>query len=48
MTETQLQAVAQVANGDARMALNTLEMAVLNGELDKNGTITVTDEGMEQ
>lgn len=48
MTETQLCAVAAVANGDARTALNTLEMAVLNGEIGSDGSITVTDEGMEQ
>lgn len=48
MTETQLCAVAAVANGDARTALNTLEMAVINGEIGSDGSITVTDEGMEQ
>ena len=48
MTETQLCAVAAVANGDARTALNTLEMAVLNGEIGSDGSITVTEEGMEQ
>ena len=48
MTEKQLCAVAAVANGDARTALNTLEMAVLNGEIGSDGSITVTDEGMEQ
>lgn len=48
MTETQLCAVAAVANGDARTALNTLEMAVLNGEIGSDGSIAVTDEGMEQ
>ena len=34
--------IAVFANGDARTALNTLEMAVLNGELDAEGTVTVT------
>ncbi len=47
MTERQLQAVAAFANGDARTALNTLEMAVLNGEISAEG-ITVTDAGLEQ
>lgn len=48
MTDEQLRAIAAFANGDARTALNTLEMAVLNGDIDSDGTITVTDEGMEQ
>lgn len=47
MSERQIQAVAAFANGDARTALNTLEMAVLNGEISEAG-ITVTDEGLEQ
>lgn len=47
MTERQIQAVAAFANGDARTALNTLEMAVVNGEISAEG-ITVTDEGLEQ
>ncbi len=45
--DRQLNAIAAFANGDARTALNTLEMAVLNGELSAEG-IVVTDEGMEQ
>lgn len=48
MTKEQIAAIAQVANGDARTALNTLEMAVLNGEIAPDGSITVTNEGMEQ
>lgn len=44
----QLQAIAVFANGDARMALNTLEMAVLNGDIQPDGSIIVTDEGMAQ
>lgn len=43
----QIQAIAAFANGDARTALNTLEMAVLNGEISAQG-ITVTNEGLEQ
>ena len=38
---------AGFANGDARSALSTLEMVVLNGE-EKKGTITVTKEILEQ
>ncbi len=47
ITEEQLGAIAAFANGDARTALNTLEMAVLNGEITAEG-ITVTQEGMAQ
>ena len=42
-----LAAIAEFANGDARTALSTLEMAVLNGE-EINGTTTVTKEIVEQ
>ena len=42
-----LRAVAEFANGDARSALSTLEMVVLNGDLDGD-TTTVTEEVLEQ
>ena len=42
-----LEVIAGFANGDARAALSTLEMVVLNGE-EKKGTITVTKEILEQ
>ena len=42
-----LGAIATFSNGDARTALSTLEMVVLNGE-EKNGTTTVTAETVEQ
>ena len=42
-----IEAIAVFANGDARSALSTLEMAVLNGEHDGD-TITVTAETIEQ
>ncbi len=48
MTDKQIAAIAAFANGDARTALNTLEMAVLNGDISSDGSILVTDEGMEQ
>lgn len=48
MTEEQILAIAKTANGDARTALNTLEMAVLNGELASDASVTVTNEGLEQ
>ena len=42
-----LEAIANFANGDARAALSTLEMVVLNG--DANGsTVTVTRDTLEQ
>lgn len=47
MSDRQLHAIAAFANGDARTALNILEMAVTNGEINAEG-ITVTDEGLEQ
>lgn len=40
--------IAAFANGDARNALSTLEMVVLNGDLDSTGTVTVTQETVEQ
>ena len=40
--------IAKFANGDARSALSTLEMVVLNGDVDNNGEITVTKETLEQ
>ncbi|MCM1047954.1 MAG: replication-associated recombination protein A [Clostridiales bacterium] len=46
--DEQLHAIAVFANGDARTALNTLEMAVLNGEITAQGSIVVTDEGLSQ
>ena len=43
-----LEMIAVFANGDARTALSTLEMAVLNGGVDNSGTTTVTRETLEQ
>ena len=45
--EDVLRLIANFANGDARMALSTLEMAVLNGRLEGD-TTTVTAEDVEQ
>ena len=47
ITKRQIEAIAAFANGDARTVLNTLEMAVTNGEISAEG-ILVTDEGLEQ
>ena len=42
-----LEAIANFANGDARAALSTLEMLVLNSDTDSN-TVRVTRETLEQ
>ena len=47
ISDSLLEAIAQFANGDARTALNTLEMAVNNGEITREKTI-VTREILEQ
>lgn len=48
MDKALLETIASFANGDARTALNTLEMAVLNGEISSDGSITVTRGTLEQ
>lgn len=47
IAEDLLRLIANFANGDARSALSTLEMVVLNGEL-KDDTVVVTKEILEQ
>jgi len=47
VTDDMLGIIAGFANGDARVALGTLEMVILNGETDETGT-TVTMEMIEQ
>lgn len=46
--EYQVAAIARFANGDARTALNTLEMAVHNGKMDENAVLVVDDEVLSQ
>lgn len=47
ISKQEIKAIAEFANGDARTALNTLEMAVLNG--NKNGnTVAVTMDSLGQ
>lgn len=46
--EDMLESIASFANGDARAALSTLEMVILNGETGADGTICVTWETLEQ
>ncbi len=48
MERSLIEVIATFANGDARTALNTLEMAVLNGEMKEDGSITVTERTVEQ
>ncbi len=47
ISEDQLRVIARFANGDARTALGTLEMTVLNGRISSDG-ILVTDEILAQ
>ena len=42
--EEELAAMARFANGDARTALNTLEMAVINTPAERDGSVTITRE----
>ena len=44
ISEDELTAIARFANGDARTALNTLEMAVINTPADRDGKINITRE----
>ena len=48
ISDEHLEIIAKFANGDARNALSTLEMVILNGNVSDNGEITVTDETLEQ
>ncbi len=43
-----LAAIARFANGDARTALNTLEMAALNGKINSDASVEVDDETLAQ
>lgn len=46
--DAQLSAIARFSNGDARTALNTLEMAVLNGKMNEDAVLCVNDEVLSQ
>ena len=48
MSEELLEAIAVFANGDARTALSTLEMVVLNGDVQADGSTLVTEETVLQ
>ena len=46
--ESTLKKLAELSNGDVRTALNSLEIAVLTTNIDKNGVINITDEIMAE
>lgn len=46
--DSHLRAIARFANGDARTALNTLEMAVFNGRMNGDGAVCVDEEVLLQ
>ncbi|MCR4656240.1 MAG: replication-associated recombination protein A [Lachnospiraceae bacterium] len=48
ISEDMVEAVAVFSNGDARNALSTLDMIILNSEINPDGSITVTKEAFEQ
>ena len=48
ISEDNLKIIAEFANGDARSALTTLDMIVINGEEDKNGTISISKDTIEE
>ncbi len=48
VADDMLYKIAKFSNGDARVALSTLDMVVLNGDVDQSGKVTVTDETFEQ
>ncbi|MBR3763441.1 MAG: replication-associated recombination protein A [Clostridia bacterium] len=48
MPEPLLEAIAVFSNGDARTALSTLEMVVLNGDVQADGSTLVTEETVAQ
>ena len=48
ITDNMVKSIAAFANGDARAALSTLEMVILNSEEAEDGSITVTDDVMQQ
>ncbi len=48
ISDDDIELIANFADGDARRALSTLEMAVLNGDLDETGKTKITKETIEQ
>ncbi len=48
IADAQLEAIANFSDGDARGALSTLEMVVINSPVSDDGSITVTDDTLAQ
>ena len=48
ISDDDLHIIAEFANGDARTALTTLDMIVINGDIDKKGTIKISKEIIEE
>lgn len=48
IADEQLSSVARFANGDARTALNSLEMAVFNGKVNADGSVDIDNEILAQ
>ncbi len=48
ISEEDLKLIANVSNGDARSALTTLDMLVLNGEIQKDLSVKITKETIEE
>jgi len=48
ISEDILTVIARFANGDARVALSTLEMVILNGNPEEDGSVTVSMDMLEQ
>ena len=48
ISEDNLKIISEFANGDARSALTTLDMIVINGDVDKNGVINISKDTIEE
>ena len=48
ISEDNLKIISEFANGDARSALTTLDMIVINGDADENGVINISKDTIEE
>jgi putative ATPase len=48
MERNLMERIAAFSDGDARVALSTFEMVVLNGDVDEEGTVHVTEDTLDQ
>lgn len=48
ISDENIKIIAEFANGDARSALTTLDMIVINGSTKKDGTIIISDADIEE